>query len=118
MALNRWTTRDRVWGKKGQHFANAMLKLKPLGFLLVAIMNNKSAVKYEVISGIASKQAYQDLLDHLFDRALEQYPLGPNLIVVNPVVGNQTKQMMLTTALNRGLQILLLPLYSSPLNPL
>lgn len=51
MAVNKWVTRDKAWGRQGQCFANVMVNLKKESFLIVALMSNTGAIKYEVILG-------------------------------------------------------------------
>ncbi len=88
MAINRWVTRDRVWGQENQSFANVMVRLKKESFLLVAAMNNKGSVKFEVIHGNSPKLKYQLLLDRLLMKCGERYPKNKRILVIHAAVGD------------------------------
>ena len=88
MAINQWTVKDKIWAQKDKSYANTMLYLKKEGLLLVAVMNNKSSVKYEVFHGTSPKSYYSCILNNLFDKSLEKYNSFNNILVIHSSVGN------------------------------
>ena len=117
MAINNWTTRDRAWTKEDQFYPNVMINLKRESFLLVSIMNQKGAVKFQIVHGGITKARYESVINRLLKYANKQQP-GDKALVIHEAVGKQTRHIMKSTGEQRCYQVVILPPFSSKLNPL